>query len=155
MIFAGAWAQTYRIYDKTAVCGKRQKDVFRAYCGSILVRLWKGFDILKAKGMKYFRLKKQADFQKLFKTGKRAFSASLTMIYRQAETLTMGISVGKRHGKSVKRNRIKRLIREAFRAENNALKENYRIVFIPKVSDEYSFQIFQRDIRWMLKKEKL
>ena len=105
--------------------------------------------------MKYFILKKQADFQKLFKTGKRAFSSSLTMIYRQADTLTMGISVGKRHGKSVKRNRIKRLIREAFRAENNALKENYRIVFIPKVCEEYSFQIFQRDIRWMLKKEKL
>ena len=105
--------------------------------------------------MKYFRLKKQADFQKLFKTGKRAFSPSLTMIYRQAEKLTMGISVGKRHGKSVKRNRIKRLIREAFRAENNGLKKQYRFVFIPKVSEEYSFQIFQRDIRWMLKKEKL
>ena len=110
---------------------------------------------LKAKGMKYFRLKKQADFQKLFNTGKRAFSSSLTMIYRKADRTAMGISVGKRHGKSVKRNRIKRLIREAFRAENNALEQNYRFVFIPKVSEEYSFQIFQRDIRWMLKKEKL
>jgi ribonuclease P protein component len=110
---------------------------------------------LKAKGMKYFRLKKQADFQKLFKTGKRSFSTSLTMIYRQADTLTMGISVGKRHGKSVKRNRIKRLIREAFRAENSALCGKYRIIFIPKVSEEYSFHTFQRDIRWIIKKEKL
>ena len=105
--------------------------------------------------MKYFRLKKQADFQKLFKTGKRAFSSSLTMIYRQADILTMGISVGKRHGKSVKRNRIKRLIREAFRAENGGLKANYRIVFIPKVSEKYSFQNFRKDIRWMIQKEKL
>ncbi len=110
---------------------------------------------LKAKGMKYFRLKKQADFQKLFKTGKRAFATSLTMIYGKANMLTMGISVGKRHGKSVKRNRIKRLIREAFRAENNALNGKYRILFIPKVQDEYSFHTFQRDIRWIIKKEKL
>ena len=66
--------------------------------------------------MKYLRLKKQADFQRLFNKGKRASSPSLTILYRPAEKMTMGISIGKKHGKSVRRNRIKRLLREAFRA---------------------------------------
>ena len=61
--------------------------------------------------MKYLRLKKQADFERLFHKGKRAFSPSLTLIYRPSDSMRMGISIGKRHGKSVKRNRIKRLIR--------------------------------------------
>ena len=62
--------------------------------------------------MNYLRLKKQADFQKLFTKGRRAFSPSLTMIYFPSKETRMGISVGKRHGKSVKRNRIKRLADE-------------------------------------------
>ena len=64
--------------------------------------------------MKYLRLKKQSDFQKLFQSGRRVFSQSLTMIVKPARELKMGISIGKKHGKAVKRNRIKRLLREAF-----------------------------------------
>ena len=50
--------------------------------------------------MEYNRLKKQADFQRLFQKGKRAFSPALSVIYRPCEKMTMGISVGKKHGKS-------------------------------------------------------
>ena len=66
--------------------------------------------------MKYVKLKKQADFQKLFNKGKRAFSSTVTVLYAPYKETRMGISIGKRHGTAVKRNRIKRLIREAFRA---------------------------------------
>ena len=105
--------------------------------------------------MKYYRLKKQADFQRLFQKGKRAHSASLTILYRPAEKMTMGISVGKRHGKSVQRNRLKRLLREAFRSVQGEMKNNYAIVLIPKVSEEYSFHTFQRHLQCMIKKEKM
>ena len=105
--------------------------------------------------MKYYRLKKQADFQRLFHKGKRAFSPSLTVLYRPAEKMTMGISIGKKHGKSVQRNRIKRLLREAFRSVQGEMKQNYAIVLIPKVSDEYAFHTFQRHLQCMIKKEKM
>ena len=44
--------------------------------------------------MKYYRLKKQADFQRLFHKGKRAATPSLSVIYRPSEKMVMGISIG-------------------------------------------------------------
>ena len=105
--------------------------------------------------MQYYRLKKQADFQRLFQKGKRAFSPSLTMLYRPCDKMTMGISVGKKHGKSVQRNRIKRLLREAFRAVQGEMKGTYSVVLIPKVSEEYSVKNFERQLRCIIKKEKM
>ncbi len=105
--------------------------------------------------MKYARLKKQADFQKLFKKGKRGFSPSLTVLYMPSKVLTMGISIGKKHGKSVQRNRIKRLLREAFRATQGNIQGTYNIVLLPKVSEEYSFDIYARHLKWIIKKEKM
>ena len=105
--------------------------------------------------MKYFRLKKQADFQRLFKNGKRAFSPSLTVVYRPSKDMKMGISIGKKHGKSVMRNRIKRLIREAFRATQGQMKGKYTLVIIPKVSDGYSYHTFLQHLKWIIEKESL
>lgn len=105
--------------------------------------------------MKYLRLKKQADFERLFQKGKRAFSPSLTLIYRPSDKTKMGISVGKRHGKSVKRNRIKRLIREAFRKTQGEMKGSYAFVIIPKVNESYEYATFVRHLQCMIKKEKL
>ena len=105
--------------------------------------------------MKYLRLKKQADFQRLFKSGKRAFSPSLTLVYRPSEKMRMGISVGKKHGKSVVRNRIKRLLRESFRHTQGEMQGNYSFVLIPKTAEEYSYKTFERHLKWMIKKENL
>ena len=105
--------------------------------------------------MQYNRLKKQADFQKLFHKGKRAHTATLSIVYRSSEKMTMGISVGKKHGKSVVRNRIKRLLREAFRATQPKMSGVYSIVLIPKVSEKYEYKTFEQHLQWMIQKEKL
>lgn len=105
--------------------------------------------------MNYLRLKKQSDFHKLFSGGKRAFSPTLTIVYFPAKEMRMGVSVGKRHGKSVQRNRIKRLLREAFRAERENMQKNYSIVLLPKVRDEYSLAEFKKHLAAMIKKENL
>lgn len=105
--------------------------------------------------MKYLRLKKQTDFQRLFSKGKRAFSPSLMMVYRPSDKTYMGISVGKKHGKSVQRNRIKRLLREAFRSACKEMKGTYSVVLIPKAGEEYSFETFERHLQCMIRKEKM
>ena len=105
--------------------------------------------------MRYMRLKKQSDFDRLFKNGKRAFSPTLTLVYRPSDTPFVGVSVGKRHGKSVQRNHIKRLLREAFRAVEADIKGCYSIVLVPKVCEEYSYHTFEKHLSGMIKKEKL
>lgn len=77
------------------------------------------------------------------------------MVYLPSKELTMGISIGKKHGKSVTRNRIKRLIREAFRAQHNSISGNYKIVLIPKVRENYTLADFQNSLKRMIEKEKL
>ena len=87
--------------------------------------------------------------------GNRSFSPSLTIVYRKANKTTMGISVGKKHGKSVQRNRIKRFLREAFRLSMLQMQGCYSIVLIPKVCQEYSFETFKRHLQWIIQKENL
>ena len=105
--------------------------------------------------MKFLRLKKQSDFQKLFQKGKRAFSPSVTIIYRPSERMRMGISIGKKHGKSVQRNRINRLLREAFRKTQGEMEGKYSLVIIPKVCETYEYATFVKHFQWVIKKEKL
>lgn len=72
----------------------------------------------------------------------------------ESDKLGMGISLGKKHGKSVVRNRIKRLLRVAFSKEEDKIKK-VDVILIPKVAENYSLEIFSRDLKYILKKEKL
>ena len=105
--------------------------------------------------MNYFRIKKQADFKKLFSKGKRLYSPSFTLLYIPSKKTRMGISVGKKHGKAFKRNKIKRLFREAFRTSVPLLKNTYSFIFIPKAEKEYSFHDLQTELSFLFQKESL
>ena len=98
------------------------------------------------------RLKKEKDFNLLFNKGKRVFSSNLTMLYIEAPSLKVGFAVSKKHGGSVKRNRIKRLLRESFRSFIPEIGQNFFFVFIPKVSENYTLDNFKKEMRYLLKK---
>jgi ribonuclease P protein component len=102
-----------------------------------------------------YRLKKAKDFDRVFRAGKRAFTNRLTLIYLPAKTVKAGYAVGKKHGKAVKRNRIKRLLREAFRTVLPEIGGNWFFVVIPKVSEEYTYAGYVKDLRYALKKSGL
>ena len=101
------------------------------------------------------KLKRQSDFDKLFKTGKKSYAKSLMMLYFPSESLKIGYSISKKHGKAVQRNRIKRLLRAAVREVFRDSEEKCYIVFLPKVKEEYSFEEYLSDITYLKKKEKL
>ena len=99
-----------------------------------------------------FRLKKEKDFNLVFNKGKRLFSSNLTLVFLPAKNLKVGYAVSKKHGGSVKRNRIKRLLRESFRSFVPILKQDFFFVFIPKVNNEYTLNDFKENMRYLFSK---
>ena len=105
--------------------------------------------------MQYTRLKKNNDFKRLFSRGKKCFSPALIVLYMPSKKLTMGVAVSKKHGKSVQRNRIKRLLREAFRKVCPSVNGNYAFILLPKQAESYSLSAFEKSLVSALKKEGL
>ena len=101
-----------------------------------------------------FRLKKNKEIEKVYRSGKRAFSQTITLVYFATKETRFAVCVGKKYGKSVERNRIKRLLREAFARYADKIKP-CSVLLIPKVAKEYSFALFQRDLNEIFKREKL
>ena len=99
-----------------------------------------------------YRLKKEKDFNLVFNKGKRLYSSELTLVYVPSEQLKAGFAVSKKHGGSVNRNRIKRLLRESFRSFTPLIRQNFFFVFIPKVKDEYTLQKFKESMDHIFKK---
>ena len=99
-----------------------------------------------------YRLKKEKDFNLVFNKGKRLFSSNLTLVYLPSKELKAGFAVSKKHGGSVTRNRVKRLLRESFRSFTPIIRQNFFFVFIPKVSSEYSLEGFKESMEYIFKK---
>lgn len=105
--------------------------------------------------MKTLRIKKKKDFAKILRVGKRAHAESLTVVYMPSERTRVAVCVGKKYGKSVVRNRIKRLLREAFRSNAECFGIPCSVLLIPRAAKEYSYAAFARDIAKIIRKEKL
>ena len=77
------------------------------------------------------------------------------MLYSKSNYLKIGYSLSKKHGKAVRRNKIKRLLRAAAREVFKDFNVSYNIVFLPKVQEEYSYKEYVKDMAFILKKENL
>jgi ribonuclease P protein component len=81
------------------------------------------------------RILKRSEFVRVQKRGKRYKTRSLLILIHPGQTgqKRLGIAASKKIGNSVKRNRIKRLIREVFRKNQNLFPDSADIVIIPKI----------------------
>lgn len=103
----------------------------------------------------YYRLKKNSDFKKLFSSGKKCFYGGIMLIYRQSDKLRMGVSVSKKHGGSVQRNRLKRQVRAAFYDLSAQINKSCYIVILPKAGQEHSFLNIKSSLLKILSREGL
>jgi ribonuclease P protein component len=82
------------------------------------------------------RLLRHADFERVYKQGKRHFSASMTVFYLQRtgdeRGLRVGFTVGRALGGAVVRNRMKRRLREAVRLTRPVPGPSADVVINPK-----------------------
>ena len=83
------------------------------------------------------RLLRHADFERVYKKGRRHFAAHLTVFYlvrEQGSGLRVGFTVGKVLGGAVERNRIKRRLRESVRLRWPGVGLPVDVVINPKKS---------------------
>mgnify|MGYP000129656742 FL=1 len=80
------------------------------------------------------RLRKRKEFQHVFETGKRYGNDQLKIYaVSNADSVSrLGLVVGKKFGNSPKRNRFKRILREAYRLNKRLLGNGADIVVIPR-----------------------
>ncbi|MGE5612784.1 MAG: ribonuclease P protein component [Bacillota bacterium] len=100
-------------------------------------------------------LKKNYEFVRIYKKGK-FFAGRYLVIYVLNNRLginRLGITVNKKAGKSVRRNRIKRLIRESYRLYEDFILESYDIVFFARETElEYTYKEITKEMKYLLKK---
>ncbi len=79
------------------------------------------------------RISNSRDFSRIFRRGKRIKFPGFTLVVlpNNLPFSRMGIAVGKRFGKAVKRNRAKRICRELFRLNKYRIPGGFDIVFLP------------------------
>ena len=83
------------------------------------------------------RLLRHADFERVYKQGRRHFAAHMTVFYLRrdlGEGLRIGFTVGRVLGGAVNRNRMKRRLREAVRLQRPANCGPLDVVINPKKS---------------------
>jgi len=87
------------------------------------------------------RLRKHADYQCVYRESRKHFSPSMTYFFRSrlydhdvADGPRVGLTAGRVLGKAVDRNRIKRRMREAVRANLGRLPFNADVVLHPRKS---------------------
>ncbi len=104
--------------------------------------------------MQYLRLKKAKQITAVLRGGVHRHERTLTLVYCPSDKTEMAVCVGKKFGGSVQRNRIKRLLREAFRGYL-PLSSPCKILLLPRERESYCFADFSRDIGKLLSKEHL
>jgi len=83
------------------------------------------------------RLLRHADFERVYKQGRRHFAAHMTVFYLRrldGEGMRVGFTVGRVLGDAVDRNRMKRRLRESVRLSRPAAAPAVDVVINPKKS---------------------
>ena len=100
------------------------------------------------------RLRSSREFDRVYDQ-KRRFSDQRLLMFAAANGMDrtrIGLSVSRKQGAAVKRFRIKRLLREAFRLSQHDLPAGYDLILIPKAGIDASVVEYQASLVSLAKK---
>ena len=105
-------------------------------------------------------IKRRYEFKILYLKGKPYFSKNLTMyvLKNKLKINKLGIAIGKKSGKAVERNRIKRFIRENYKIFEDNINCGYNILLsVNKKSDikNIDFYVIQDNFKKLLENSEL
>lgn len=101
------------------------------------------------------RLTKNKEFKNVYKAGRRWSGPFFTMYIKKngSNCTRLGVSVSKRVGNSVVRNRVKRRIKEIFRINMGKIKKGFDIVVSTKPAiSTAEFKDIEKELKRLLKR---
>ncbi|ARI75521.1 ribonuclease P protein component [Halobacillus mangrovi] len=108
---------------------------------------------------KAYRIKKNEDFQKVFKHGESFANRQLVLYYLKKSDqnhFRIGLSVSKKIGPAVVRNQVKRYLRQAFHELEDQIHPHYDYVIIArKPTNQMNFHETKRSLTHVLSRSKL
>src|SRR5437762_13147638 len=109
----------------------------------VVARIDRGFIVPRFRSFEHLR--RPADFQAVYDRRRSAADGTL-VVYARENGLPhsrAGLSVSKKFGGAVVRNRIRRLLREAYRLERDGLPAGVDLVLIPRPQEAYTLDAFR------------
>ena len=100
-------------------------------------------------------LKRNSDFQRVYREGKSYANRYLVLyvLQNQTERNRLGISVSKKVGNAVVRNRTKRRLRECFRPYLGDVKNGLYVFVARPSAAEATFQSLEKSMRYLIRKQ--
>lgn len=103
-------------------------------------------------------LNRNSDFKKMYNRAKSEVAGYIVMYFLKNNYSynRIGITVTKKIGKAVTRNRIRRLIKESYRNYHKSIKSGYDFVFVARTRCQgCSYQNIKNDMGYLFKKRHL